>query len=147
MGQSVTSFPDAHWEHFQHVADIGVRGIAPSTAGAFEQAAMAMSAVITDLTMITPRACVEVSCDAPDLELLLADWLNAILYEMATRRMLFSRFEVTIINDTLRGRLWGEPVEVAHHRPAVEIKGATYTCLAVKQHPDGLWVAQCVVDV
>ena len=32
----------------------------------------------------------------PDDELLLVDWLNALIYEMATRRMLFGRFDVTI---------------------------------------------------
>lgn len=147
MGQSETTPPAACWEHFQHVADIGVRGLAPTPAGAFEQAAMAMSAVITDPASIRPRECVEVACEAPDLELLLADWLNSILYEMATRHMLFGRFEVTLRDATLTGRLWGEPIAVARHRPAVEIKGATYTCLAVAQQPDGLWVAQCVVDV
>jgi SHS2 domain-containing protein len=40
----------------------------------------------------------------------------------------------------------GEPVDVARHEPAVEIKGATYTALAVEQ-TDGQWRAQCVVDV
>jgi SHS2 domain-containing protein len=29
----------------------------------------------------------------------------------------------------------------------VEIKGATFTALLVRQQPDGRWVAQCVLDV
>jgi SHS2 domain-containing protein len=29
----------------------------------------------------------------------------------------------------------------------VEVKGATYTCLQVKQDESGAWLAQCVVDV
>lgn len=139
--------PDARWEHFTHGADIGVRGIAPSAAAAFEQTALAMSAVIFDLSLVAPREAVAVECAAPDYEYLLVDWLNAIVYEMATRRMLFSRFEVAIAGDKLTGTLWGEPVDVEKHQPAVEVKGATYTELKVSQNSAGQWVAQCVVDV
>lgn len=138
---------DSRWEHFTHGADIGVRGIAPSVAAAFEQAACAMSAVICDLTLVDPREAVAVECEAPDREYLLVDWLNAIVYEMATRHMLFSRFEVALAGDTLAGTLWGESVDVARHQPAVEVKGATYTELKVAQNAQGEWVAQCVVDV
>jgi SHS2 domain-containing protein len=31
--------------------------------------------------------------------------------------------------------------------PAVEVKGATLTELKVSRNADGLWTAQCVVDV
>lgn len=47
----------------------------------------------------------------------------------------------------LTGLGWGEPLDRARHRPAVEIKGATYTELHVRQDADGTWHAQCVVDV
>src|SRR5512139_3851745 len=36
------------WEHFEHGADIGVRGFGASVAEAFEQAALALTAVIAD---------------------------------------------------------------------------------------------------
>lgn len=137
----------AHWEHFAHGADIGVRGIAPSLNGAFEQGALALTAVITDPAAVAPARPVEVACEAPDPEMLFVDWLNALVFEMATRDMLFSRFEVVIEGDRLAGRLWGEPVSVARHSPAVEVKGATYTALRVAQVPKGQWLAQCVVDV
>jgi tRNA nucleotidyltransferase (CCA-adding enzyme) len=135
------------WEHFPHGADIGVRGIGPSKERAFEQAALALTAVITEPHTVMPLACVDVTCDAPDDELLLVDWLNALVYEMATRRMLFSRFEVHIEDGQLQGRAWGESVDVARHQPAVEVKGATYTNLRVTRTPDDAWLAQCVVDV
>lgn len=136
-----------YWEHYEHEADIGVRGIAASLNGAFEQAALGMMAVITDLDAIAATETVSIKCQAPDAELLLMDWLNALVYEMATRRLLFARFEVRIDGDRLHATAWGEPVDVARHQPAVEIKGATFTTLQVKQRDDGLWQAQCVVDV
>jgi tRNA nucleotidyltransferase (CCA-adding enzyme) len=135
------------WQHFPHDADIGVRGIGHSKAEAFEQAAMAMTAVITDPASVAPAEAVDIACQAPDDELLLVDWLNALVFEMATRRMLFARFEVRCDDHRLSARVWGERVDVARHQPAVEVKGATLTCVGVRQQSDGLWSAQCVVDV
>jgi SHS2 domain-containing protein len=134
------------WEHFEHGADIGVRGFGASVAEAFEQAALALTAAITDPVTVKPLERVELSCEAPDNELLLAEWLNALVYEMATRHMLFSRFAVRLASDGLTGEAWGEAVDAARHHPAVEVKGATYTQLRVAREGDG-WVAQTVVDV
>lgn len=135
------------WELFSHEADIGVRGIGESKDVAFEQAAVAMTAVITSPENVATEAVVEIACEAPDDELLLADWLNALVYEMATRGMLFGRFEVHTENGTLRAKAWGEAVDRKKHQPAVEVKGATYTGLHVGRDANGAWVAQCVVDV
>ena len=146
-GTNVESLMQPNWEHFPHQADMGVRGIGPTKEVAFEGAALALTAVITDLAEVIPTQPVTITCDAPDEELLLVDWLNALVYEMATRRMLFSRFNVRFNDHALHATAWGEPIEVARHQPAVEVKGATYTELSVKRDEAGRWVAQCVVDV
>jgi len=135
------------WEHFHHEADIGVRGRGDSLAEAFEQAALAMTAVIVAPEAVVDRQAVEVHVSAADNEILLTEWLNALVYEMATRKMLFRRFEVEVEGSELHGRAWGEPIDVARHQPTVEIKGATYTELRVARGSDGRWLAQCVVDV
>jgi len=124
-----------------------VRGFGASVAEAFEQAALALTAVVTDPAGVAPEEAVALECAAPDTELLFAEWLNGLIYEMATRRMLFSRFNVAIDGPHLRATAWGEPVEVARHRPAVEVKGATYTELRVARQDNGEWLAQTVVDV
>lgn len=134
------------WEHYEHGADIGVRGIAATKAAAFEQAALALTAVVTDPGTVVGRRAVEIRCEAPDDELLFAHWLNAVITEMATRRMLFGRFEVHLDGHRLRARAFGETASVARHRPAVEVKGATCTELRVAAH-DGGWLAQTIVDV
>lgn len=135
------------WEHFEHAADMGVRGYGDTVAEAFAQAALALTAVITDPATVAPRVHVAIQCQAPDMELLLVDWLNALIYEMATRHMLFSRFDVVVDGFRLTATVWGEVVDVARHAPAVEVKGATYTALRVAREPTGQWCAQCVVDV
>ena len=137
----------ARWEHYAHGADIGVRGIGSTVEEAFEQAAMALAGVITDPSRVEPKVEVIIRCQAPDREILLVDWLNALVYEMAVRRVILSRFHVSIEGNQLDGRAWGEEADVARHEPAVEIKGATYTDLFVGQTSGGAWVAQCIVDV
>lgn len=140
---------DARWEHFPHGADVGVRGFGPTMAAAFEQAALAMTGAVTDVGGVEARDPVEVACVAADAdnELLLVEWLNELVYEMATRRMLFSRFEVRVADGRLVAKAWGESVDVARHQPAAEVKGATMTMLKVSRDAAGVWVAQCVVDV
>jgi SHS2 domain-containing protein len=135
------------WEHFSHQADMGIRGRGASKEEAFEQAAMALTAVITDLEKVEPITGITVQREDADDELLFAEWINALVYEMATRKMFFSRFRVAFAGHSLAGEAWGEPVNVAKHQPAVEVKGATYTALQVQQEAGGGWVAQCVVDV
>lgn len=135
------------WEHFAHGADVGVRGIGPTKEAAFERTAQALTGVITDLESVHPDIAVTIACEAPADDLLLVDWLNALVYEMATRRMLFGAFVVAIDGPRLRATAWGEAVDRVRHEPAVEVKGATYTALRVDRLADGQWLAQCVVDV
>jgi tRNA nucleotidyltransferase (CCA-adding enzyme) len=135
------------WEHFSHQADMGIRGRGVSKEEAFEQAALALTAVITDPRNVEASACISISREDADDELLFAEWINALVYEMATRKMLFSRFLVAFKGHVLNGEAWGEAVDVAKHQPAVEVKGATYTALQVRQAEGGEWIAQCVVDV
>lgn len=135
------------WEHFHHEADIGVRGRGDSAASAFEQAALGLTAVITDPALVRTEQSVTVTCEAPSLDVLLVDWLNALIYEITTRSMLFGRFQVSLDGLRLSARAEGESVDQQRHQPVVEPKGATFTELRVECDDEGQWVAQCVVDV
>jgi tRNA nucleotidyltransferase (CCA-adding enzyme) len=124
-----------------------VRGYGRTLAEAFEQAAQALGAAIADLERISEVDTVDIRCEAPDAELLLVDWLNAVIYEMSTRGMCFGRFAVELDGLRLRGRAFGEPLDAAKHDLGVEAKGATYTALRVERSASGEWLAQCVIDV
>lgn len=137
---------DRGWLHFPHDADVGIEGWGPTMEAAFEEAALALTAAVTSAPIQCATA-VDVSCEAPDREMLFVEWLNAIVYEMAVRRMLFGQFRVHLMGNTLQGKLWGETVDPVRHEPACEPKGATYTALGVSQTDKGLWSARCVVDV
>jgi tRNA nucleotidyltransferase (CCA-adding enzyme) len=135
------------WEHFHHQADIGVRGLGRSAAEAFEEAALALMAVMCQPDKVEASQEIQINCEAPDAELLFIDWLSVIIYEMATRGMLFGRFEVQIDGNKLSGKAWGERIDSEKHKTIVEVKGATYAELKVGPDKEGRWVAQCVVDV
>jgi len=138
---------ETFWEHYSHPADMGIRGFGPTKEEAFSQAALALTAVITDLQTIQPKETVEISCRQQDDELLFVCWLNALIYEMATRRMLFCKFDISIKNHRLQANAWGEKIDLKRHNPAVEVKAATYADLKVQQGTNGNWLAQCIVDV
>ena len=141
------SLPMPSWEHFPHEADIGVRGRGETLDIAFEQAALGLTAVVTDPDLVRNDEQVAIHCEAPNLDVLLVDWLNALIYEMTTRSMLFGRFEVNIDGLRLSAKAEGESVDRKRHEPVVEPKGATFTELRVSRDEEGQWVAQCVVDV
>lgn len=135
------------WSRFPHGADVGVRGRGGSMAEAFENAARAMVDAVVPLDLIELDDIRTVTCEASDSEILLVDWLNAVIYAMAAENMIFGDFRVRIDGGRLAGEMRGEKVDRARHEPAVELKGATLTELEVAQGADGRWVGQCVVDV
>jgi SHS2 domain-containing protein len=139
------------WEHFEHVADVGVRGRGDTPARAFEEAARALFSLLSDdLTAIRPSVEERVACEAENLEELFVRFLNELLFLFDTRRVVFGRFDVRIEETPGRFRLTaiahGELFDPSRHEFTVLPKGATFTALEVGER-DGEWVAQCVVDV
>lgn len=134
------------WSHFPHDADIGLLGEGDSPEEAFEMAATALTAVVTRPEDVLPILSRSVYCQAPNIDILLLDWLNSIIYEMVVENMLFSRFYVTIKDLSLTAHIHGEGLDRQRHNPAVEPKGATMTELSVR-HIDNHWKAYCVIDV
>lgn len=135
------------WEHFQHIADVGIRGVGATVEEAFAEGARALTAVVVDPDAVRDKDYVEIVCCADELDLLFADWLNALIYEMDIRRMLFARFEVSIDGKRLSGKAYGEAFDPQRHDISIGVKAATYLELNVFQRSDKQWVAQCVVDV
>lgn len=135
------------WEHFPHDADMGVRGIGETKEEAFAEAARAMVALTAELDEIEPEKRTEIVASASNDEELLVAWLDAVLFEMETRLLVFSKFNVHIEGGELRAEAWGEKRDFDRHTSGVEVKGPTFTSLFVGRRGDRLWVAQCIVDV
>jgi len=132
---------------FDHGADIGVLGEGRTLEEAFVGAARAMFSVMVDLKGLRPLQSVEIACTASDRELLLVQWLNALLAEADMHGLFFCDFEVRFLDGGLAGTARGEPFDAERHVPGVEVKGATLTELEVARGEDGNWRARTVVDV
>ena len=135
-----------NYETFEHEADIGIRGFGNSLEQAFENAAVALYSVMVNVGKIARAEKRVIAVSATDRELLLVEWLNALLALSDIERLVFSKFEVMIKDTSLTGIAWGEPLDRVRHEAHVEVKGATYHMLSV-QEKDGRYRAQCVVDI
>ena len=140
--------------YFEHGADMGIVGRGACIEEAYENAAAAVFALMTDIDKVALRVSVAIEFEEPDLELALVTWLNRLLGEARSRALVFGRFQLRrdggSPKGTSSGARWsgtaeGEPWRAGLER-GVEVKGATLTGLAVTQQ-DGIWEARCVVDV
>jgi SHS2 domain-containing protein len=134
------------WEHYEDGGTgIGVRGFGDTEGDAFEQAALALTAAVTDPASVAPRELVVLHCDAPTEDLLLESWLDAVRRRMKSSRMLFSRFEVRLDGLRLTAHAWGEPVNPERHPLRLELKRARPHTPRVARHGEG-WIAQAIMD-
>jgi SHS2 domain-containing protein len=108
------------WEYLPHGADIGVRGWGHDVAAAFEQAALATTAIVVEPSLIRLETSVDISSEAASLEDLLVEWLNAIIFEMSTRQMVFGAFLVRIEKHRLTASARGERLDPGRHDAGVE---------------------------
>lgn len=133
------------YDYFEHDADIGVIGRGRTVTEAFESAARAMFAIMTDLTQVGQALTVQVEFEEADVELALVTWLNRLLAAAREHGAVFSRFSLERRGDRWVGEASGEAWTDRMER-GVEVKGATLTMLSVRER-DGEWEARCVVDV
>jgi SHS2 domain-containing protein len=135
-------------EFFDHTGDIGVRLRAPTLAGLFEQAAIALTDAMT-ASAVNCRVSEEIALESSDLDLLLVDWLSELLFRFDARGLLVARAHVEIVRaDVYRlgARVEGEPLDPARHGMKVLLKAVTYHALEVKETPEG-WFAQVIFDI
>jgi SHS2 domain-containing protein len=139
-------------EHFEHGADVGVRGIGTSVEEAFGAAAEAVSMLVAeDLSSVGSSIEETITCSAEGREELLVAFLNEVISLMDARRVVFAGFTVAIRRRAdgtweLSARARGDRLDPSRHEATVEPKGATFTELRVAEE-NGRWIAQCVVDV
>lgn len=123
---------DKRFELVEHTADTGLVACGDSLAEAFANAARGMFSIITDLADIREGEQRHVEVAADDLEGLLFDWLNTLLYYFDTEALLFSRFDIIKLEDkSLAAECYGEKYDPSRHKLKTGIKSATYHQLEV----------------
>lgn len=131
--------------YFEHDADVGIVGRGGTLEEAFEAAARATFAIMTDLAAVQQKRSVSLEFEEADVELALVRWLNLLLGLSHEEGLVFGHFWIERDGVRWRGGASGEPWRPGLER-GVEVKGATLTMLQVRQAGEG-WEARCVVDV
>ena len=137
----------AGYELIEHTADIGVHAWGATPADVFEQAARALFSLVCDPREVDERETVEVALEAEAQDLLLAAWLNELLYIFEARRLVLTRFEVLEVGEkSLRARVTGEPMDGERHVLCGGVKAATLHDLALEKREGG-WEGFVLLDV
>jgi len=135
---------------FDHTGDVGVDVQAATLEQLFAEAASALTEILTDPALVASRVSTKVGLSSPEIDLLMVDWLNELLYLFETRAMLVRSASVALVRDGEEHRLdatiEGEPFDPLRHPIKVTVKAVTYHALEVREAA-GLWRARIVVDV
>ncbi len=138
------------YEFFDHTGDIAVSLRGSTLAELFEAAAAAVTDSVTTIQSVEPKRPEEVEIDAPELDLLLVDFLSELLYRFDTRGWLSRYAELDLTEKdggwSLQGTLRGERLDPARHEVKLLIKAVTYHGLHVRR-ADGEWTAKVVFDI
>lgn len=123
----------AGFEYFEVEADVGVRAWGPTLAEALAQVALGALALVIRPEEVQARESREVRAQADSLEALAVAWINECLYVHEIEGFAVARVEVDrVATDVVHGRLLGEPIDLARHRPGTVVKAATMHQVSVR---------------
>ena len=114
----------------------------------FENAALAMFEVMVNTRQIEEKVEEKVSVDGYDLESLMFNWLNELLYISDSKNMAFNKFIVKIDESNLRleATCRGEVINPKKHETRTVVKAATYHQMKIWKEND-IWKAQVILDI
>jgi SHS2 domain-containing protein len=135
------------YEVFEHTADLGLRITASDLNNLFAQAGKGFfSLIVENIEDIALKENLTIKIEGNDLEYLLFDWLNELLYISETKHLVFSEFTVSIDDKGLSATVAGEKLDLSRHSLDHEIKAITYHGLLVKEENNG-WLAEVILDI
>jgi len=133
------------YEFFDQIGDISVSLSGATLPQLFAAAAAAFTDAITEIAGVEPRRPEEVVLDAPEIDLLLVDFLSELLYRFDTRSWLTSYADLELEEKdggwNLQGTLRGERLDAARHKVKAQVKAVTYNGLHVRE-AEGQWTAK-----
>jgi SHS2 domain-containing protein len=120
------------FELIEHTADVGLIAYGEDLAEAFANAAYGMFSIIAELDAVreTESRSVEISED--DLEGLLFEWLNSLIYLFDVDMLILRRFDIIDLDGCqLKALCYGEKYDPSRHHLKTGVKSATYHMMAV----------------
>ncbi len=116
----------------EHTADTGLVACGHSLAEAFANAAYGLFSIITELNRVREVKSRPVAVTAGDVEELLFNWMNELIYVFEVEHLLFKRFDIPELTEhNLKATVWGETYDPSRHQLKLGVKSATYHMLEV----------------
>ncbi|MBF8264512.1 MAG: hypothetical protein HW384_376 [Dehalococcoidia bacterium] len=123
------------FEILEHTADAGIIAYGSDLKQAFSNAASGLFSLIVDQDSVQDTTERQIEVRANDLESLLVEWLNELIYIFDVENILFKRFEVVEIESgRLTARAYGEKVDPTRHEVKLGVKAATYHMLRIEKN-------------
>ncbi|MBN1354916.1 archease [bacterium] len=138
--------PYGSFVELESVADIGMEIQSNDLNTLFATAGWVLFHYMTDIRLARSEIRASFEIGSSDLEELMVDWLNELIYVHETRNLLLVEFCVSVSFDSLSGSAGGEPFDPDRHVRKNLIKAATYHQLSVRKHRNG-WFARVILDV
>lgn len=116
----------------EHTADVGLLAYGETLAEAFANAAYGMFSIIAELDEVQETESRRVEISEEDLEGLLFEWLNSLIYLFDVEMLLFKRFDIIYLDGCqLKAICHGEKNDPSRHHLKTGVKSATYHMLKV----------------
>ncbi len=103
---------------------------------------------MVDLTEVEETEDNLIEVKAGDLEELLVEWLNELIYQFEVNELLLKRFNIIHLdseNKKLEAKVYGEKLDLSRHQIEEQIKACTYHQLQIKKNQ--IWTARVIFDV
>jgi SHS2 domain-containing protein len=134
------------FEILEHTADIGIRVFGNTYQELFASAAFAVQSLTLESQLVERRTSYPITVTGEDLESLLVNWLNEIIYFLDGKKVVFSSFDLELSDTSVYGQVWGEPRDPQRHPPLLVVKAATYHQLRLEREGDQ-YVAEVYLDI
>ncbi len=143
------------FEEIEHPSDIGIKFNGKSMEELFENAALGMFSMVTDINKVraAKKIKIELSMESSNPEDLLVIWLEKLLYCFEVEGTVLSRFSIEKITRdkdriTLSARVSGERIDNKRHSIINIIKAPTYHLLNIREdRKKHLWDGKIIFDV
>jgi SHS2 domain-containing protein len=137
----------ARYQILKHASDVSVLATGATLPDVLASLAEGMFSLIVDTMTILPRKSIGVEIDAQDMDELIVEWLNELLFNYDADGFLPREFNITIdeAHYSLAAYCQGEPIDRDRHFLRTEVRAATLDKLKV--HHDGDWSIQVVLDI
>lgn len=139
------------FKFLEHTADAYIAAHGKDLEEAFENSALAMFEVMTEVEKIDRKIEDHVKVEAQDEYSLLYNWLETLLIKFETQGIVYSKFKIMPLAKTSKGyrleaRVWGEKYSPKKHVQKVGVKAATYHRMEIIKNPKGV-TAKFILDI